>query len=117
RGAQAFNIVMGNVAIRIDALSKQYKIGLARQSHDTLRDQLTSTLLSVFRSKRNGAAPSALSLGHIWALKHVSLEINKGEVLGILGRNGAGKSTLLKILSRITDPTEGRAEIHGHVGS
>src|SRR3989338_2133281 len=53
----------------------------------------------------------------IWALRHVSFEVKGGETLGIIGRNGAGKTTLLKILSRITEPTEGRAEIRGRVGS
>ena len=105
---------MSNLAIRVDGLSKRYKIGLARQRRDTLRDEIMG-LLSVFRS--NGHAHGSHPSDTIWALKDVSFEVNKGDVLGIVGRNGAGKSTLLKILSRITEPTEGRAEVHGHVGS
>ncbi len=107
---------MTEIAIRVENLSKQYKIGVAKQRHNTLRDQLADALRGLFR--RNGQRLSAR--GHestIWALKDVSFEVRQGEVLGIIGRNGAGKSTLLKILSRITEPTEGRAEIHGRVGS
>jgi lipopolysaccharide transport system ATP-binding protein len=104
---------MSDVAIRVENLSKWYRIGAAKQRHNTLRDQLTYRLKSLF--SRNGRhRPEANS---IWALKDVSFEIKKGEVVGIIGRNGAGKSTLLKILSRITVPTKGRAEIYGRVGS
>lgn len=111
---------MSNIAIRVDGLSKQYKIGLAKRRHDTLRDEITDALTSIFRFNGNGSAPRAQrSNSHdtFWAIKDVSFEVKKGEVLGIIGRNGAGKSTLLKILSRITEPTEGRAEFHGRVGS
>jgi lipopolysaccharide transport system ATP-binding protein len=99
---------MTDLAIRVENLSKQYKIGRARQRHNTLRDALTDA----FRRKgANGATET------FWALKDVSFEVKRGEVVGIIGRNGAGKSTLLKILSQITEPTSGRAEIHGRVGS
>jgi lipopolysaccharide transport system ATP-binding protein len=94
-------------------LSKRYRIEATKYRHDTLRDQLVDGLKSVFR--RDGQ-PSA-SANTIWALKDVSFEVKRGEVLGLVGRNGAGKSTLLKVLSRITEPTVGRAELYGRVGS
>jgi lipopolysaccharide transport system ATP-binding protein len=99
---------MSSLAIRVEKLGKQYRIGtLASQRYQTLRDTLTS----VFdRSRREPK-------GTIWALKDISFEVEEGQVLGIVGRNGAGKSTLLKILSRVTDPTEGYGEIRGRVGS
>ncbi len=99
---------MSDLAIRVENLGKQYRIGtLNNQRYQTLRDSL-STLF-----QRNGSTPG----GRIWALKDVSFEVAQGTVLGIVGRNGAGKSTLLKILSRVTDPTEGIGEIRGRVGS
>jgi lipopolysaccharide transport system ATP-binding protein len=111
---------MSNIAIRVDGLSKRYRIGLAKQRHDTLRDEITEALTSILRFNGRGSAGGdqwSDSSEIIWAVKDVSFEVKKGEVLGIVGRNGAGKSTLLKILSRITEPTEGKAEIHGRVGS
>jgi len=104
---------MSDLAIRVENLSKQYTITTAKHRHDTLRDQLMHGLKSVFRW--NGQPRRAEET--IWALKDVSFEVKQGEVVGIIGRNGAGKSTLLKILSRITEPTAGRAEIYGRVGS
>ncbi len=104
---------MGNLAIRVERLSKQYKIGAARPRYDSLRDYLGDALKGLFR--RDGQPNSGKDT--IWALKDVSFDVKQGEVLGIIGPNGAGKSTLLKILSRITEPTSGRAEIHGRVGS
>src|ERR671919_1077671 len=111
---------MSNIAIRVDGLSKRYKIGLATRRHDTLRDQITDGLLSIFRSNGHSSTPGvqrSASSDTIWALKDISFEIKHGEVVGFIGRNGAGKSTLLKVLSRITEPTSGRAEIYGRIGS
>ena len=101
---------MSDIAIRVDNLSKLYHIGRAQQRHDTLRDALVSAF------KRSNVATLERS-DELWALQDVALEVKQGEVVGIIGRNGAGKSTLLKILSRITEPTSGLAEIHGRVGS
>jgi homopolymeric O-antigen transport system ATP-binding protein len=111
---------MSNLAIRVDGLSKKYKIGVARQRHDTLRDAITDALTSMFRFNGRGSASGAQCSAPsdtIWALKDVSFEINHGEVVGFIGKNGAGKSTLFKILSRITEPTIGKVEIFGRVGS
>jgi homopolymeric O-antigen transport system ATP-binding protein len=103
---------MTNLAIRVEHLSKLYQIGRAQVRHDTLRDAL------VDRLKQVGRRPSSQSpVDHLWALRDVSFKVGRGEVVGVIGRNGAGKSTLLKILTRITEPTDGRAEIHGRVGS
>src|SRR5207247_4406792 len=99
-------------------LSKYDKIGARRDRHDTLRDHIMHGVKSLF--SRNGTQPSAIDpqpSDHIWALKDVSFEIKHAEVVGFIGKNGAGKSTLFKILSRITEPTKGRAEVYGRVGS
>ena len=108
---------MSDLAIRVEKISKQYRIGLAQDRPDTLRDLLTSQVRRIrhlFTRERSGRYDSP---SHIWALKDISFTVQRGQVLGIIGRNGAGKSTLLKILSRVTDPTEGHGEIHGRVGS
>ncbi len=105
---------MTDIAIQVENLSKRYRIGRAQQRHDTLRDQLASSVEGL-RSRRKAGSDATDST--IWALQDVSFEVKRGEVVGIIGRNGAGKSTLLKILSRITEPTAGRATIHGRVGS
>jgi lipopolysaccharide transport system ATP-binding protein len=107
-------------AIRVDSVSKQYRLG-ARQfgGYRTLRESLVDAVrapLSRLR-RRAGRFDERTSTDALWALKDVSLKIQPGEVVGLIGRNGAGKSTLLKILSRITEPTAGRAELRGRVGS
>jgi homopolymeric O-antigen transport system ATP-binding protein len=104
---------MSDIAIRVESLSKRYKIGAARGAHDTLRERVAAGLQSVFSP--HGRSQSTANT--IWALNGVSFDVKHSEVVGIIGQNGAGKSTLLKILSRITPPTGGRAEIHGRVGS
>jgi lipopolysaccharide transport system ATP-binding protein len=106
---------MSDIAIRVEGLSKKFRIG-SPERYRTLRDTMTNALTAPFRFLRNGSSGRAEE-ETIWALKDVSFDVKQGEVIGIIGRNGAGKSTLLKILSRITEPTEGHAEIHGRVRS
>jgi ABC-type polysaccharide/polyol phosphate transport system ATPase subunit len=103
---------MADISIQVENLSKKYNIGLAQLRHDTLRDQLVDLISSPFKKRENSD-----DVGVFWALRDVSFDVMQGEVLGIIGRNGAGKSTLLKLLSRITEPTSGRAVINGRVGS
>ena len=114
---------MSDTAIRVDGLSKRYRIGLKEQVHDTIGSAVADfvtrparnlrRLLKLSRFSEDGPEPEDI----IWALRDVSFEVARGEIVGLIGRNGAGKTTLLKILSRITDPTRGRIELSGRVSS
>jgi lipopolysaccharide transport system ATP-binding protein len=106
---------MTDTAIRVDGLSKSYRIAraLKRQPYRTLQEEV----IALPRTLWKRALGRAEALETFWALSDVTFEVREGEVIGIIGRNGAGKSTLLKILSRITEPTHGRAEIYGRVGA
>lgn len=100
--------------IRVENLGKQYSIGKREAAYDTLRESIIEIMRAPLkRLRRNGKG----RFETIWALKDVSFTVEPGEVIGIIGRNGAGKSTLLKVLSRITEPTTGRAELFGRVAS
>jgi lipopolysaccharide transport system ATP-binding protein len=105
--------MMSDIAIQVENLGKMYKIGGPMVKYRTLRETISEGVQSVFRHLRTGTAAKEI----IWALRYISFEVKQGQLLGVIGRNGAGKSTLLKILARVTDPTEGRGEIHGRVGS
>jgi lipopolysaccharide transport system ATP-binding protein len=102
--------------ITVEGLGKEYRIGGPRQNGTTFREMLASSVAAPLHRLRT-ADSGQPSVERIWALKDVSLEVSEGEVVGIIGRNGAGKSTLLKILSRITEPTQGRVTIYGRIAS
>jgi lipopolysaccharide transport system ATP-binding protein len=114
-------------AIRVENISKCYRIGLKENMHDTLAKTFFRTVKSPLENYRRyrslykfddlGIGEENNGSGIIWALRDVSFEVEEGEIVGIIGVNGSGKSTLLKILSKITDPTGGRAEIAGKVSS
>ena len=112
-----------DIVIRAEGLGKKYTIGhtAERQRYVALRDVMARGVRNLQRSAMDLIRGRPMVVGdeveEFWALRDVNFEIKRGEVVGVIGRNGAGKSTLLKILSRITEPSEGRASIHGRVAS
>lgn len=121
---------MSDIAIHVEGLSKRYKIGARQEGYKTLRDTLSDAFVLPFRRMKERAEGKKLKRdvtnlgsslssceGYFWALKDVNLDVMHGDVLGIIGPNGAGKTTLLKVLCRITEPTQGYAEVRGRIGS
>ncbi len=113
---------MDNLAIKVSNLGKAYRIGLKEKKQETLSGSVIAALKAPLKNFRKISNLNKLqnqegSPDIFWANRHINFEVHKGEVLGIIGKNGAGKSTLLKLVSRITEPTEGRIEIHGKVAS
>ncbi len=106
---------MSRPIISIRGLGKRYRIGRREVQHDTLRDAFADALRTPWRRLRGGGKVSSDEF--IWALRDVSFDVEAGEVVGVIGRNGAGKTTLLKILSRITEPTEGWVGLNGRAAS
>jgi lipopolysaccharide transport system ATP-binding protein len=102
---------VSGIAITVDRLAKRYTIGAAVEPYRTMRDTIARLIRAPFTRRRRAAATD------LWALDDVSFSVRQGDVVGLIGGNGAGKSTLLKILSRITEPTRGRARIVGRVAS
>src|ERR1051326_3758946 len=102
---------MSDIALQVEGLSKQYRIGARQERYRTFRDAAAGVF------SRRSAQKGGRKKETIWALKDVAFEVKRGDIVGIIGKNGSGKSTLLKLLSRITDPTLGSAEIYGRVGS
>jgi lipopolysaccharide transport system ATP-binding protein len=105
-----------DLAIETNGLGKRYQLGLHRRGYDTLRESVARATRSTLRRAAGGLRADR-SRSELWALRDLSLTIRHGEVVGLIGHNGAGKTTLLKILSQITEPSTGWADVTGRVGS
>src|SRR5882724_11457593 len=108
---------MSKPIISIEKIGKAYYLGRTIDHNQTFRDTIANVVKAPLQRLRERTGPSKDSQDAFWALRDVSFEVKRGEVIGLVGRNGAGKSTLLKLLSRITEPTEGRAVLRGRVAS
>jgi len=110
---------MNDVMVRVENLGKLYYIGKKQEKADTLAKKISNSISLTARKIFDPrlARIGADEISELWALKDVSFELKRGEVLGIVGSNGSGKSTLLKILSHVTAPTTGKVELYGRVGS
>lgn len=112
---------MSDNAVKVEGLGKRYRLGMfvggGGARYATMRDSIAAAISGMARRKHGRADRGATESDYIWALRNLTFTIDKGDVVGIIGRNGAGKSTLLKVLTRITEPTEGQATIFGRVGS
>jgi lipopolysaccharide transport system ATP-binding protein len=111
-----FKKLMRPPVVQVNKIGKAYKLGQPDIKNAMFRDALLSTLKAPFR-RLSELRRSTEGVDLFWALKNVSFDLHEGEVVGVIGRNGAGKSTLLKILSRITEPTEGQVTLRGRVAS
>ena len=108
---------MSKPIITVENIGKAYYLGRSVDKNATLRDAFASVAKGAISNMRQRFASAGQSPDAFWAVRNVNFDVNRGEVLGLVGRNGAGKSTLLKVLSRITEPTEGRAVLRGRVAS